>query len=244
MSKIVIASDFHIKYSGSEADKVQYDTVCTFIKSLLGNCDVLILNGDIFDLWIEWQTVIIKDFFNFLKIISELIDNGVRVIYVSGNHDFWFGNFLSDTLGVELYQDYFSGTIDNKRLYITHGDLHTVNDTRYHIYRKIVRSYIVKLIVKTFHPTISLWFGKKLSRTSRKRPNTSKLKQRQEQGMIDFAEKLLDDYDIIAMGHTHQPKLIPLKKGYYINSGDWINHFSYVSIEGDKVELLYFNKDN
>ncbi|MCB5251232.1 MAG: UDP-2,3-diacylglucosamine diphosphatase [Candidatus Cloacimonadales bacterium] len=241
MKKIVIASDFHLKYAGNIEDRIRYETVCKFLKSLINNCDILILNGDIFDLWIEWNSVIIKDYFAFIKILADLIENRTRIIYVSGNHDFWFGTFLSDTIGIELYHDFFGEEIDGKNYYVTHGDLHTVNDIRYQVFRKIVRSFVVKLIVKTIHPSISLYLGKLLSRSSRKRKEPIGLQNSKENGMISFAKVMLKSYDLIIMGHSHKPKVLSLPGGYYLNSGDWIIHMSYILIEGDKIELLYFD---
>jgi len=246
--RIVIASDFHLKYIGNEEDNQRFNRVCCFLKSLKENCEVLILNGDIFDLWIEWNTVIIKDYFPILKILSDLKESGIRIIMVTGNHDFWFGNFLSQTIGIELYQDFFSETIGLNTFYVTHGDLHTVNDIRYQIFRRIIRSFPVKVLVKCIHPTLSLYLGTSLSRSSRNRKDSPDLQQKKEKGLIRFAEKMINDFQtinqskslVVAMGHSHQPKLIPIKQGWYVNSGDWIKHKSYCIINQEKIEIRYY----
>ena len=52
-------------------------------------------------------------------------------------------------------------------------------------------------------------------------------------------KKLKDGFDIVAIGHLHIPVSKEMNNGHYINTGDFINHFSYVRIDGDSVELKY-----
>ena len=89
------------------------------------------------------------------------------------------------------------------------------------------------------HPTISLYLGKTLSRSSRNRQDSPELQQKKEQGLIAFAEKRLKEFDIVAMGHSHQPKLLKIQHGWYVNSGDWIKHNSYCFINHDQIEIKY-----
>lgn len=239
--KIVVASDFHLKYSENAEDKSRRIRVNNFLKSLVGNTDVLILNGDIFDLWIDWSSVIIKDYFPILKILSDLNENGCRIILISGNHDFWFGDFLTKYIGIEIYQDAFTECIDNKSYYVTHGDLHTVNDLRYHVYRKIIRSTFVKMLVKSLHPNLSLRIGKLLSRSSRSREFPVELQKKKEQGLLLYAENKLNEVDYVIMGHSHQPKIIQINNGYYVNSGDWLVHNTYCVIENQCIQLKNYD---
>lgn len=240
--KVVVASDFHLKYSGNNEDSLRTEKVLSFLQSLKSNTDVLILNGDIFDLWLEWSSVIIKDYFPVLKVLSDLSEHHTRIILISGNHDFWFHDFLSKHLKIEIYENHFTETIDGKKYYVTHGDLHTVNDLRYHIYRKVIRSRIVKAFVSLLHPNITLLIGKKLSRSSRNRKDTVALKNKKEKGLIQTAEKLSKDYDLIFMGHSHQPKIIQFNKSLYVNTGDWLIHNSYCIIDNQIPQLFIDNQ--
>lgn len=242
--KVVVASDFHLKFDENNEDTIRKENVLTFLKTLKKNTDVLILNGDIFDLWLEWSSVIIKDYFPILKVLSDLSENNTRIILVSGNHDFWFHDFLTKYLKIEIFEDFFSETIDGKKYYVTHGDLHTVNDLRYHIYRKVIRSKIVKTIVSLLNPNITLRIGKKLSRSSRNREDSVELKNKKEKGLILTAEILSKDFDFIFMGHSHQPKLIQFNNSYYINTGDWLIHNSYCIIENQTPQLVVSNQTN
>jgi UDP-2,3-diacylglucosamine hydrolase len=209
------------------------------LKSLIGKVDGLILAGDVFDIWIEWNTVIIKSYFNILHIFALLKEAGCRLVYISGNHDFWLDDFLATYIGFEIFDNTFTETINGKKIFVSHGDLFTKNDTRYNIFRKIVRMTFLQKILKLFHPDVTLTLGKIMSRSSRKRPADSTLKIRQEQGLEETAKNYSQDYDLIVFGHSHNPKKIIFEKGIYINCGDWLTNYTYCYLDEDTIELKY-----
>jgi len=46
---------------------------------------------------------------------------------------------------------------------------------------------------------------------------------------------------LVAMGHTHGPRLLHRKEGYFLNTGDWVSHRSYATVTGDVVTLSRFD---
>jgi len=189
---IYIASDFHLKFHENSEDKKRRETVIRFLDSIKHDCDLLILNGDIFDLWFDWDTVIIKGYFRILRKFAELADSGIRLVLISGNHDFWFQDFLTEYIGMEIYEDNF--TLDSPvSLFCSHGDLFTSNDFRYKFFRRLIRNKVVKFIFKILHPDISLNIGRFLSRSSRSRTISPALKEKKEKGLIHKAEELFRD---------------------------------------------------
>ncbi len=50
------------------------------------------------------------------------------------------------------------------------------------------------------------------------------------------------NFEGVILGHTHTPEEVHSEHGFYINSGDWINHFSYIEAENGDFKLKYFNK--
>ena len=235
--KVVVASDFHLKFQKDQEAINREIRVISFLKSLTGNTDVLILNGDIFDLWFSWKHVVIKEYFKIYVAMEDLRKSGCRMIFISGNHDFWFNDFLKEYLGFEIYKNFFSEIIDNKKLFVTHGDLYTKNDWRYKIFRTLIRKKIVKYLFKLIHPDFGLNLGTLLSRSSRNRKTTSNIKQKKESGLMEFAVKKLENYDIVIMGHSHNPMLLTKKNKIYANSGDWLNHNSFITITDGKIKL-------
>lgn len=236
--KVIIASDFHIKFKETPEDLERRLQIEFFLRGLIGNTDLLVLAGDIFDLWFTWKTVMIKHYFPLLKILADLKEHGCRLVYLSGNHDFWLEGFLEEYIGFEVYSDSFNEVIDGKNLFVAHGDYYTKNDYRYHFFRRLIRQKWVMTLFKWLHPDIGLAIGNKMSRSSRERKDNPSILELKEKGLESFAEKMSLKYDYIIMGHTHRPKEIKMQKGIYFNAGDWIAHNSYVEIVDGIAHLL------
>jgi UDP-2,3-diacylglucosamine hydrolase len=239
--RICVVSDVHYKFATPHPEDVELNAkALAFLRTLPGHYDWLILNGDIFDLWYDWKYTIIKAYFPFLKILSDIREKGCRIVYISGNHDFWFNDFFPDQLQVELYQDAFVLETDRRKIYFTHGDLHTTNDTKYKILRSIIRLPFTKKLFSIIHPDLSLSIGRAFSRSSRERNIPHQLQQKKKEGLERYAASLLDQYDYVVMGHTHEPCVMPMGKGVYANCGDWLENHTYVKIIDGKLELCKF----
>jgi UDP-2,3-diacylglucosamine hydrolase len=239
--KIIIASDFHLMYRESRHDRYRRDRVLRFLASLRGNTDLLVLNGDIFDLWVEWEQVVIAGYLPLCEKLAELHDAGCRIVLIPGNHDFLFGEFLPQHCGVEIVGDAFSGEFDGKKLFVAHGDTFTTNDLRYQIYRRVVRSNLARTLIRSLHPEFVLRAGSAFSRTSRRVSIPPGVQERKEAGLVNKARRLAAKYDIVIFGHSHVPRCIPLGESLYFNSGDWVEHGSFVSIVDGIAQLNEFN---
>ena len=240
--KVYFASDFHLKFHEDQEDTARRKKVISFLDSLIGNCDLLILNGDVFDLWFTWKKVIIKGYFPILKKLADLNENGCRIVFIAGNHDFWFKDFLTDYLNIEIYRNNFSEIIDNVKIFVSHGDLYTSNDLRYKVFRSFIRNKFIKTIFELFHPDFSLAIGKTLSRSSRSRTIPFKLQKAKEKGLDEIARKKLKDFDLVVLGHSHSPKFVKTEDGIYVNLGDWISNYTYLKMINGKIELCKYEK--
>ncbi|MCB5259825.1 MAG: UDP-2,3-diacylglucosamine diphosphatase [Candidatus Cloacimonetes bacterium] len=242
--KICIISDLHFKYTKPNAEDIQNSKiVLDFLNSIIGKYDLLILAGDIFDLWYDWNYTIIKQYFPLLVKLYEISQKSCRIVHISGNHDFWFGNFLPDFLNFELYDEAFCLETDGKKIHVCHGDTHTVNDLRYQVFRRVIRIPLMKRIFGLLHPDLALGLGSKLSRSSRARKDTPSLRKKKNSGLEAYAKHLIKSSkaDYVIMGHSHYPILKEIEGGSYVNSGDWISHHSYVEIISGKIELKQYN---
>ena len=235
--KVYIASDFHLKFKENAEDTKRRDNVLSFLDSIKDDADLLILNGDIFDLWFVWKKFIIKGYFPILLKLHQLRENGIRIVFIAGNHDFWFKDFLTETLGIEVYKDDFYETIDGVKTFVSHGDKYTSNDLRYQIFRRMIHNKFIMWIFGNLHPDLALNIGKSMSRSSRKQQPTNEVSNKREQGLIKFAKKKLNETDLIILGHSHIPKIERYENGIYANAGDWINNSSYLTMTNGKIEL-------
>jgi len=247
--RICVISDLHFKYVTPTAeDRENANLVLSFLEQAKGNYDLMILNGDIFDLWYDWEFTVIKQYFPLLVKLHELKAGGCRLVHISGNHDFWFGNFLPDYLGIELHAEHFSLEADTKKIYVCHGDTHTVNDLRYQIFRKLIRLPLLKRVFGLLHPDLALGLGSKLSRSSRARKDPPYMRERKNAGLLSFAGNMIKSgkADYVVMGHSHNPMVKEIGAGLYANSGDWISNHTYIEIISGtlKVKQFEINKEN
>jgi UDP-2,3-diacylglucosamine hydrolase len=245
--RYIIASDFHLRIIENLDDSDRRVRVEKFLSSLIGQIDGLILVGDIFDLWVEWDHLIVRSYFSVLKLFSQIREAGARLIYIAGNHDFWFGDFLSDTIGFEVYPTSFSEVINGKRVFVSHGDRYIGNDLRYKVFRYIVRSKIVHIMFKMLHPSLAVRLGQSISRSDRasrekgmKNPRNLKKSQQREQELANAARELNSVYDLVIFGHAHVPIAVDNGSGMYINTGDWVHKNSYVEFTESVCRILIF----
>ncbi len=242
--RVYIISDLHLGFDDSQFAHAQMHKAFNFIESIRGKADMLIMNGDIFDFWMEWRSTIIKSYFPILKALADLQETGCRLVFIAGNHDFWFRDFLPKQIGIELYQDSFVETIDGKKIFVAHGDNYTASDFRYHFYRSIIRFPLMKHIASMFHPDFALWLVKRISRSSRRIDRSEEHVERMEtNGLVKSARKILQQHDIVFFAHSHNPRVINLENGVYANSGDWLNNNSYLTLIEGEVELNFWKED-
>ena len=92
-------------------------------------------------------------------------------------------------------------------------------------------------LFKILHPDLSLKIGMLLSRSSRDRKVPKALQEAKEKGLENFARKNMGKYDIVILGHSHNPKIMEFDNGTYGNCGDWIKNRSYIELINGKIFL-------
>src|SRR5690554_3355475 len=95
---VYVVSDVHLGAVPPATEAAFRD----FLRSLEGRAAALVINGDLFDFWFEYRTVIHARHYRTLATLAELVESGVRVFFMGGNHDAWGGAFLRDEVGIEL----------------------------------------------------------------------------------------------------------------------------------------------
>ncbi len=240
--RVICISDLHQKFHIDDEEQQKMEKFYSFLDYLiLDHPDKLIVAGDMFDVWLEYKMVIPKAYFTTLHKLKLLADKGTKIIYLAGNHDFVFRDFFQKILDAKVCKNDYTVIINDKKFFISHGDSYTTNDAQYHLLRGILRNSLVLKLFGWLHPDIGLSTGKIMSRSSKNRNKSKKTLDKQEKGLIGFSEQLFNKgYDYTVMGHIHNPRIITLEKGSYINLGDWIQHHSYLEIIDDSIELKYW----
>jgi UDP-2,3-diacylglucosamine hydrolase len=233
-----IASDAHLGAAPAANERA----FLQFLNQVGGDAGTLLINGDLFDFWFEYGAVIPGKYFRVLAALSELVDAGIAVTLMGGNHDAWGGRFLREEVGVAFHTGLLRTSLAGKPALVAHGDGLGPGDLRYRLLKGVVRNRAVIGLFRALHPEIGLRLATALSRTESRQDDEAL------RGRASFLEqwgqaRLAEDPTLnwVVCGHAHVPACIPLGNGrYYLNAGDWIRHNSYIVISAQGEPALRF----
>jgi UDP-2,3-diacylglucosamine hydrolase len=215
-SPCYVISDAHVGVdaAGANAERA--------LLAFLDDCRTgsLVINGDLFDFWFEWRTVIPRAGFRVLAALATLRDRGIPVLWIAGNHDCWGGDVLRRDVGVEYHVGPWEGSLAGWRARIEHGDgLRGAEDRGYRAIRPILRH---PLAIRAFR-----WLPADLaSRLASGSSNASRTYRARDKGagLRAVAARLLtapSGPELVVFGHSHVPALERLGSGVYANAGAW-----------------------
>ncbi|KMQ52728.1 UDP-2,3-diacylglucosamine diphosphatase [Chitinispirillum alkaliphilum] len=216
---------------------------CEFVDSIKENASHLFILGDLFDFWIEYKHAIRPDYFLILYQLRKLVESGVKVHYLAGNHDFALGSFLNNTVEISICSSTLDLTIQGKRIFLFHGDGILKRDVGYRILKKMLRNRINQKLYKMLHPGLGIPFGIFCSGSSRKHSSrllTPELVKEYRQAAV---KKFGSGYDVVMFGHTHHGEVVRFGDKIYCNTGAWLKHYNYVSMKDGELTLWEFSQD-
>ena len=112
---IYFISDIHLLLQSSNNEDAKKEKLFLFMDEVKKSQGTLIINGDLFDFYFEYQYVIPKIYFDVYMAISKLTESGVAIHYLLGNHDYWTMDFISETLNMTVHKDDIDFEINNKK---------------------------------------------------------------------------------------------------------------------------------
>jgi len=240
---IVVISDVHLGTYGCHATEL-----LKYLKSIKPK--QVVLNGDIIDIWQFSKRYWPKSHMKVVKYIMELIGKGVKVHYVTGNHDEMLRKFVDFKLGSFAITNKLILNLHGEKAWIFHGDVFDV--TMQH------SKWIAKLGAVGYDFLILLnrginfcykKFGKEPVSMSKKIKNgvksAVKFINNFEKVAADIA--IYNEFDYVICGHIHQPeiKTIETTKGkvVYLNSGDWIENLTALEYHRGNWKLYQYEDD-
>jgi UDP-2,3-diacylglucosamine hydrolase len=243
MKKIFFFSDVHLGLQDERQEKEKERRVLAFLSHVQQHGEQLFIMGDLFDYWFEYKYVIPRGYHHVLSKLAAMAEQGIKIHYVAGNHDFWLKDFFPNDLGIPVHKDPFGMTLRGKKFYFHHGDGLALKDTGYRILKKILRSPVSIFLYSLLHPDWTAPIARGSSKTSREYTGTKDFGE--TDGMIKFAEeKLAEGYDAVIMGHRHKPMEHITPHGSYLNLGDWITFNTYAEFDGKQLLLKVWNTEN
>jgi UDP-2,3-diacylglucosamine hydrolase len=212
-----------------------------FLRHAADRAKSLVINGDLFDFWFEWRTVIPKDHFRTLAALADARDAGVDILMIAGNHDCWGGEFLSREVGVRYQLGAWEGVAAGWRTRVDHGDgLRVREDRKYRALRRVLRHPLSMRAFRWLHPD----WGTRVARGSSNASRTYRARDAGA-GLRAVAHATLDAnpaLDLLVLGHSHVPALErSTRGGVYANAGSWLDAPTYLIVTPERIELREWN---
>ncbi|HEX8849818.1 MAG TPA: UDP-2,3-diacylglucosamine diphosphatase [Gemmatimonadaceae bacterium] len=240
----VVVSDVHL---GGVPPEVERE-FRGFLRWVGDSASGLLINGDLFDVWLATRHFVVRHHVRVLAAIADLVDAGLPVYFVGGNHDALElgGAALREDLGVVVLDEPARLTLGRWRALVVHGDGVESGAPVYPAYRKrhpVLRSRAFRWAaqrmahVDRIYDRIAAWSDTKDFVARHRRgegtgpQHASAPLERWARGAI-AAER---DVDVVIAGHSHRPALVEVEPArWYVNSGDWVYHMSYALLPADR----------
>lgn len=201
----------------------------------------IVIMGDLFDFWFGWRHAMPRQGYRVLAAIADVVDSGMPVIWIGGNHDCWRGEILEQETGARYTLNPWHGTIGPWRSEIAHGDgLREVEDRPYRRLRGVLRNPLAIRAFSWLHPdwasSLAMASSKK-SRHARARDGGLALLQVATRRLAETNAP-----DLIMHGHTHVPRLERAASGIYANAGAWYIDQQYLRIDDDRISRMLWKE--
>jgi len=241
--EVVVISDVHLGTYGCHAREL-----LAYLKSIKPK--KIILNGDIIDIWqfskSYWPTAHMQ----VVKHLMGLIAKGVKVTYITGNHDEMLRKFVGFKLGSFDLQNKMVLELNDRKAWIFHGDVFDV--TMQHskwLARLGAHGYDLLILLNRLVNFICLKLNRNkilFSKSIKNRVKSAvKFINDFEQTCADIATE--NHFDYVICGHIHQPEIreITTKEGKvtYLNSGDWVENLTALEYYNGQWHLYKYHED-
>jgi UDP-2,3-diacylglucosamine hydrolase len=245
--KVYFASDFHLGAPNPEASRQREKKIIRWLESIQHNAAMLFLMGDLFDFWFEYKHAVPKGSIRLQGKLAEMSDSGLPVLIFSGNHDMWMRNYFPDELGIPVYHELQSVSINNTLFLLGHGDGLGPGDRKYKVLKKVFRNPLSNWLFSKIHPDLGIGIANAWSKNSRA-GNLEKDNQflGDQEWLLSFCREQEKEqhHDYYVFGHRHLPlNLEVTPDSRYINLGEWISHCTYGVFDGQKMVISTFEDE-
>lgn len=233
---VYFASDTHFGAGAPEDHSRRVRRFCRWLDQL-EDASHLYLLGDIFDFWLDYPTFMPKTHLDILYGLKQLMDRGVEVIFVGGNHDIWCADYFRESLGMTILESGVVVEHQGVRLRLDHGDGLLTGDRFYRLFRAAVRHRILVFLAKSIHPELMHRLALFISSRSRAADNSTSeeiLRLIQKYGSTHSHA----DVDHLVIGHVHTPCQIEFDGWVFNNLGDWVVNYTVGRLREGRFEVV------
>jgi UDP-2,3-diacylglucosamine hydrolase len=237
---VVIVSDAHLGLSTSR------DAFLRFLAAVPDLGGHLVVNGDLFDFWFEYRTVIPRRAFQVVSALHGLTRAGIRLTVTGGNHDRWGGRFWRDELGAAFHPDGARLTLAGWRCAVLHGDGRNDTHAAARVMHTVTRWPVTAAAFRWVHPDLGLRLVDALSGRLARRTRRGAVLERAAAAQAAWARAFLThepQVDLLVMGHTHRAVLEAVApRRWYLNPGAWCDGQCYAVLTGSGPLLRTFER--
>ena len=235
---VLIASDAHL----GAAAPAQERAFMAWLDHAAGAASWIILNGDLFDFWFEYRTGTTGGHDAVLITLRRIVQGGVPVTLMGGNHDWWGGSYLRDEIGLDFLQEPVVIDVAGRRTLLAHGDGLGRGDFGYRLLRGVLRGRTTRWTFGMLPPAWGDRVARGVSRTGHQWDVYTEGHLARSAALEAWAiERLRADreLDLILLGHTHVPLLREVEpERWYANTGDWVKHRTYLEVTPGRAPTL------
>jgi UDP-2,3-diacylglucosamine pyrophosphatase LpxH len=241
--RTIFLSDIHL---GLRASRTEY--LLDFLKHT--ECETLYLVGDIFDVWkmkSGWHWPSINN--EIIRLVLDKAKGGTRVVYVPGNHDELFRDYLDFHFsGVDVCKEVVHTTEDGKRFLVLHGDEFdcVVMNNKWLAH---LGSWAYDLLLG-----LNSWFNLLRRKLGFGYWSLSAYLKNQVKEAVqyigNFEEAVVHaarerDMDGVICGHIHHAVISDFNGVTYANCGDWVESCTALAEEEDgSLRLIRWSEES
>jgi UDP-2,3-diacylglucosamine pyrophosphatase LpxH len=235
---IAVVSDVHLGTHGCHANEL-----LNYLKSI--KPDILVLNGDIVDMWQFKKSFFPKEHTKVLNRILKMSVSGTKVYYITGNHDDTLRKFSDLSIGDIHLRDSLSLIMGSKRHWFFHGDVFDTSVIQFRWLAQLGgKGYdLLVRMNKTVNYLRQILGFEKVAFSK-----VIKMKVKEAVKFInDFERQAIEaaknkGYDVVVCGHVHSPQQRTEGSVLYLNSGDWVENLTALEYAHGEWQIYHYNE--
>lgn len=240
---LVVISDVHLGTYGCHAKEL-----LRYLKSIRPRA--IVLNGDFIDIWQFSKHYWPKSHMKVVKHLMGQVAKGVKVYYVTGNHDELLRKFQGFKMGsFSIVNKLLLPVANGEQAWIFHGDVFdvTMKNSRW-----LCKLGAIGYDTLILFNRMANWFSEKILGKG-KISLSKKIKNSVKKALSyinDFEQTaaeigIQNGYHYVVCGHIHQPQIrqVTTARGsiMYLNSGDWIENLTALEYVDGKWSLYQYD---
>ena len=228
-------SDIHLGAGDANEAAQTEKRFVAWLDSVAADADTIFILGDLFDFWFEYKRVVPKGFVRTLSKLAELTERGVKITFLTGNHDMWVRDYLSDECGIGIHTAPVETELCGRRMLLAHGDnMNIKGQPALKFMNTVFRSRIIRYLFSWgLHPDLAMKFGLWWSGSSRKSHGKYTADARCTEPLIEYAHEYSAAHkgvNTFVFGHMHVANDYSDGRIRVVSLGEWRTEPTYAEM--------------